>query len=238
MDDLRLGWHSGPVQQPLLRTSSPAGANFRLMTVLTAAIVFGGVIATGLWFVLIHWQRLGPVGWKRAEYVIIALATLGVVTAAADIRQRIASNEAASIEQFAEGEYRRIRSRLDLTQSTAYCGTQIEPFEAVCEWGREAELTIPVDPPRNLDPVTNDILPPTDGLQEGLGSGQPIWEIERTLSSHNTAAESLAEARDDADNTLLEDILFALAPFLLAAAGAFALVKNRAEILALREDGT
>lgn len=199
-----------------------------------------GTVATALFYiVLIRWLKIDRSSWKKLRYLFIAIAAIGVVSAASDVRRQTANVNLVSTERFAAGEYGRAVSRLDLTQGTNYCfrdpdSEAVQPLIEVCRWGRQAMEVMPVDHPSDFtefDVSTN--LPPTSELTAGTDPGQAIWEVFRTIDSYNRTAEEVRSLRSAAEETVLESILFYFTPYMLAVSAAYALAYNRFEIVEL-----
>lgn len=184
---------------------------------------------------------LSTIGWKRADYIWLLMALMGLIGAVGTGRAVIADNLLNHRESRIEGAFNLMKMGADFGTSRAICRQFVQSefippegleriqreFDAQCEWFRA--VVAKLNEIKHLDPAPIDPIK-MFGAQPSGGEEQTYKSFSESIITYNSTVEhikSLERAKEPSD---IELLLRFLGPALLAVALALRITKVTGEI--------
>jgi hypothetical protein len=206
-----------------------------------AMFVIFAICLLAFHLVLVKLWPLGKRGWKKVDYIWLAVAGLGILGTAGAMRRQIATSFAKTAEIRARSSYDFARYQMTSLAGPAVCLTftksdfsprnldeiQVE-YNRVCEFGRGVLNKVPSEMPKESGfPDFGKWPEVKDGILKEIFS-----EIEQAIDRYRVARNNLEALRKDAEYSSLDDNLLFLSPFLFAVALALRITKVTGELRA------
>lgn len=186
--------------------------------------------------------RLTSIQWKQIDYIWVLCALLGVLGSVEQSRSLVVRNEANSAEYRIDSAFKWVLSASEYGTPSAICRnfvrSELSPpqeifmriqqeFDLQCEWFKDISTKLREIDPKALQEISVEIL------KNGRPAGGERWAYEQLDESaylYNVALAELKQLRADAGMSVLQEIIQALGPALLALAIALRITKVSGEI--------
>jgi hypothetical protein len=195
--------------------------------------------------VLVRWLKLGRIAWKRVDYVWLGFSAIGLVGAASQARQFVASNLVRVYDERSMAAYSIARFVLDddAKDNGYVCRTfvrsQYSPppeemgraqreNDAACHWFKSVAALLPKDS-RNLGLLSDQLLPAQPQVDR-RDLKETFDEFRKTVGEYNEAVRMRSDNENAAARSDLENTLIIIFPLLLAIALALRITKVTGEI--------
>lgn len=213
-------------------------------------IVFFIFVLTGfiLHLILVRWRKLGKIAWKYIDYIWLAFATLGLLSATAEVRRFTASSIIDQKRASARTDYRIVVMTIDQGADYIWCrelnGT-LSPipgidklpgslerhkiYKPACDYFKSLQSKFPNDNISELKPVRfpNNLLRPNVIPQDF----RPIFDdLDRAIETYNQSVSEYQKVNTLRERTSAEEILIVWGPILIAFALALRITKVTGEI--------
>ena len=201
--------------------------------------------------VLVVWLKMGETAWKVVDYIWLGFAALGLIGAASQARQIVATASAAIMEARVNVAYTPLRSLVEMYANQGvvcriFVRSQFSPppeefdrtqreFDSVCQWFKKVAVTFPQRIETTTEEIRLSSFPAEPSVTQG-GLKDILGGFHRQLDFYNAAAKQnmevqLATKRSEAEEELIlwSPLLlsFALALRITKVSGELALVKKR-----------
>jgi hypothetical protein len=193
--------------------------------------------------VLVRYFKLSSISWKRVDYIWLGFAALGLIAAAAQVRELVATDQIDMFQQRANAGLSRLRGSATLlgSDSGPVCRTFVrsqysppqeefdriqQEYNRVCGWFKQIGSAIP----REL-PIPPKLTTLPSGPDASINDLKNIIDsFYQQLEFYNQDVEAFSTVYNARKRSRLENLLVYLGPFLLAAALALRVTKVTGEI--------
>lgn len=193
--------------------------------------------------VLVRWLKLSKVAWKRAEYIWLGVAALGLISVSAEVRNWLSVQQAQTAKLRAETQFSLLRNYAGEVAPPSYIcrkfvRTEYSPdnfdeikveYEKFCEWNKRLLERLPV---RLLDD-----LPDLKYSDYELGENpndkvliEYVSTIKMYFSNYQTHRNEYIKLNKASTRSDFEMVLFYLSPVLFCLALALRITKVTGEI--------
>lgn len=224
------------------------GGMLELPVVAKAGVIFliflAEIVALHILLIAIPPLRLKKTGWAVAQYVVIALALLGLMSAVSNARQLVAQGLLTISGPHLQFEFRDLRSRADDYSSPGIvCRTFVRgefspppeefnraqrEFDDVCQWFKKISMTIPKELPESDADIDWQSLSPPPQVSD-VQLIDTIHRFRQTLDGYNSAAESHRDLQAAAHRSEVDSFFIFLLPLSLSLALALQATKITAD---------
>jgi hypothetical protein len=216
--------------------------DFKIPTVVTLQFIVPFFIVLLFVFdiVLVRCLKLKKTTWKRVDYIWLGFAALGLVGAAAQARQVVATNMSPRAEAHKRAWFGDVTRKLDLySTSSIVCRRFIraplspppdeferaqKEYDTACEWFRSVKATAPTEVPNT------EISVPATPMTSDEILNKNYADYRATVAEFNDALREEKKLRDATTPSEIEGGLAFLGPLLLAFALALRITKVTADI--------
>jgi len=224
------------------------GGMLELPIVAKAGVIFliflAEVVVLHIFLIAIPPLRLKKTGWAVIQYVVIALALLGLMTAISNARQLVAQGLLGISRPHLQFEFRDLRGRVDDYSSPGIvCRTFVRgefspppeefnraqrEFDDVCQWFKKISTAIPKELPAGDADIDWQSLsaPPQVSDAQLIDT---IHRFRQTLDGYNTAAKSHRDLQAAAQRSGADSFFIFLLPLSLSLALALQATKVTAD---------
>lgn len=189
--------------------------------------------------IFIECLKLSAIQWKRIDYVWLGLATLGLLIGVSEVRRTFAEGQIGVERSLVQSRFDDVRREVRFLTGNAVCRQFVrsawspanldasqQEYDAVCEFAKQVQKRIPLEPPANLASLGLTERPRVTDLSlldmlKGLDE-RSDWYLHARKTYEDTVVAS--------KQTELEGFLTVLAPLLLALALALRITKVTGEI--------
>ena len=188
--------------------------------------------------------RLKKTGWAVVQYLVIALALLGLLSAVSNARQLVAQGMLSISGPHLGFEFRDLRQRVDLYSSSGIvCRTFVRSeyspppevfnrtqreYDDLCQWFKSVAAAIPRELPAGAVDISWDSLPPEPQISDEQLKGT-VRLFKQTLDGYNDAAKADRDLQVKSQRTDGDSFFIFLLPLSLSLALALQATKLTAE---------
>jgi len=192
--------------------------------------------------ILVRWLKLGKIAWKRVDYIWLAVAALGLLSASSEARRLLATNLLENQKAFTATNYDFLRQQVQFGTGPAICRqfvrTQYSPddleeaqkeYDLACEFYKSLSASIPANVSEKFQPVE---IP--SNLKKPSVKDKILLEdfnrLDRLFGEYNQSRRDLEELIASQSRSNLEVAAAILGPLLLAFALALRITKVTGEL--------
>jgi len=197
-----------------------------------------------LWFFhyfLVYKNNLSKKAWKKVDYYWLGVATIGLISLAADVRINVAKNFISSERAQANATLGAVKIITDNPENSHFCMTLIRTsnspsdydntelqYQLGCKWLKETSEYFKNVQKNELPDISFGDLPPV--TFDSVVLNEDVASIMRWLYEYQIQLDVLNETQEAAEPSGFESILFYFAPFLVCIALALRITKVTGEI--------
>lgn len=208
-----------------------ASASWMLSVFVCSVLIFH-VVFLKLW-------KLGAIGWKRVDYVWLAMATLGLLGGVSEVRRVFAVGQIATEQSLVQSTFEDLRHEIRFLNSAAVCRQFIrgefsppdfdaiqKEYDAVCDFAKRILGQLPEGPPADLSQLHLDDRPhvTAKSLLDTLKG------LDDRAAWYRRARKTYDDTVEASGRTSFESSALIMAPLLLAVALALRITKVTGEI--------
>jgi hypothetical protein len=192
--------------------------------------------------ILVRWLKLGKTAWKRVDYIWLAVAALGLISASSEARRLLATNLLENQKAFTAANYDFLRQHVQFGTGPAICRqfvrTQYSPdnledaqkeFDLACGFYRSLLASIPDNVSEKFQPVEL----PTNLKKPNVKEKMLLEDFDRLdkiFGEYNQSRRELEELIASQNRSGFEMSVAILGPLLLAFALALRMTKVTGEL--------
>lgn len=181
-------------------------------------------------------KNIGKIGWKIIEYIVLLIASIGIITISADIRTWLAKSHLRWEEMRAVSDFENIVYKIReghpgyiccIFTRSEYSPNNFEEineeYDRACKWYKKMSELLP----QKIDPEFKELIfsemPKLNVKDEIIN--ESINEVKNSFQRYMAQREIMMNLREKTKKNDFEDLLLIFSPFLLCVALALQITK-------------
>ncbi len=192
-------------------------------------------------YFLVYKNNLSKKAWKKVDYYWLGVASIGLISLAADVRINVAKKFISSEITYANTTLGAVKIITDNPENSHFCMTLTKMYSSPsdfddtelqyqlgCKWLKETSEYFQKVQKNEVPDISFEDLPPV--TFDNVVLNKDVASIKRWLDEYQIQLGVLKGTKEAAEPSGFESILFYFAPFLLCIALALRITKVTGEI--------